>query len=456
MRRLILLLLCCMSVAVAGAQGMKPELAAGFKAGFLCSGIFHAGRSVDQIMGEELAGIDYVATLPPAVVDMERKTVSVPYEEGKAPRLAVFIDTLGTVIMPVGAQPGDRPALPAFAMPMPTGDAESIPWPDGDLLPEGSAPARVDAEKLNAVVAGAFDTSLWPDTHTIGVVVVCDDRIVAEHYAPGWGRDTQYRTWSTGKSIANALVGILVKQGKLSVKQPAPVPEWQKPDDPRRAITIEDLLEMSSGLKSPGALTYSGYWGGIDSAADAARGEVTAAPGTRWMYANYDTLLLMKSAREVIADDAAYITFPRRELLNKIGMRHTFPETDAFGNYVISSQVYTTPRDLARFGLLYLHDGVWNGERILPEGWVKYSTTPAKALEVKGDKPRGYAKQWWLYNGDPRLPRDTYTTSGNRGQFCTIVPSRGVIVVRMGIDPMWQDKWSQPTFVAQVLEAIGE
>lgn len=436
---------------------MKPEIAAGFKAGFSCSGIFHAHRGLEQVLAEELGGIPEVEALPLPVVDTSNKTVTVVYDAALPPRVARFIDGLGTVLLPVGAAPTDQPHFPAVDIPMPEGDTDALPWPDGDLIPEAPLPEGVDHAALQTTVERAFDTRAWPNTKTIGVVVVHKDRIIAEQYAPGWNKHTQYRTWSTGKSIANALVGILVKQGRLSTTQPAPIAEWQAPEDERKKITIENLLEMSSGLKSPGAMTYSGYWGGIDSAADAAAGELKYPPGSRWMYANYDTLLLMKSMRNVLNDDAAYLSFPRRELLNKIGMRHTFPEVDAYGNFVMSSQVYTTPRDLARFGLLYLHDGVWNGERILPEGWVAYSTTPAPAYKKSGtDDQRGYGKQWWLYNNALGLPADTFTTAGNRGQFCTILPGKQLIIVRMGIDPMWQSDWNQPKFAAEVAAAVGD
>lgn len=442
-----------MAPALAFAQ-LSPELNAGFKAAFTCSAVFHAGRTPEQILADELGGLKPVLELPDAVIDHERKTVSVAYEEGKPPRVAVFVEELGTIVLPPGASPDDRPPLPIEGIPQPEGDAATIPWPNGDLLSTDPLPNALDQDKLRQAVDSAFDLSVYTDTKTIGVAVVWQGRLVAEKYAPGWTMHQQYRTWSTAKSMANAIIGILVHQGKLTTAQPAPIDEWQSEGDPRRAITIENLLEMSSGLRSPGAFTNAAYWGGIDSAADAAAGELRKPPGTQWTYANYDTLLLMKAARKVIAGDAAYLAFPRKELLNKLGMRHTFPEVDIAGNYVLSSQVYTTPRDLARFGLLYLQDGVWNGERILPEGWVEYTTTPAKAHLPGGDAARGYGKQWWLYNMDSRVPADTYTTAGNRGQYCTVVPSRDLVVVRMGIDPMWQDNWVQPQFVADIIAAL--
>ena len=266
---------------------------------------------------------------------------------------------------------------------------------------------------------------------------------------------TQYRSWSTAKSITNALVGIMVGQGKLDVSQPAPIPEWQNEGDARAAITIENLLQMSSGLQSPGSATLEGYWGGVDTGRLAADRPLEARPGTRWKYSNYDTLLLVRSIKEVIGDAETYLTLPRRALLNKLGMRHTFPEIDPYGNFILSSQVYTTARDLARFGLLFLHDGVWNGERILPEGWVAYTREPAPAKEVI-ENQWGYGKQFWLFAYDERVPADTFSTAGARGQLSTIVPSRNLVVVRTGLDPRGGDNWDQVEFVADVLAAISE
>jgi CubicO group peptidase (beta-lactamase class C family) len=215
---------------------------------------------------------------------------------------------------------------------------------------------------------------------------------------------------------------------------------------------------MSSGLESEGAWTLEAYWGGIDTGAAAAQTRLEATPGTRWKYSNYDTLLLVRAMREVIGDDSEYLSFPRRALLDKIGMRDTVPELDPYGNFILSSQVYTTARDLARFGLLYLNDGVWNGERILPEGWVEFAASPAPAamqLPEDHEAHASYGAHFWLYGRHPRLPADTYSTSGARGQHATIVPSRDLVVARTGLDPILESGWDQPAFVADLLSAIA-
>jgi CubicO group peptidase (beta-lactamase class C family) len=370
------------------------------------------------------------------------------------PRRAVFRSSRGCTLLPPGATEADAarlPPVPRWTAP----DARSRPWPDGDRLPSGPLPREVDSVGLAAALDSAFSGAGYRPHRTTGVVVLYRGRIVAERYAPGWDMHTQYRTWSTAKSIASALIGILVGQGRLDPKAPAPVPEWRHPLDPRRAITVEHLLHMSSGLRSGGNQTPLGYWGGIDIAADAAAAPLERAPGTRWKYSNYDTILLLRAARHVLGD-AAYAAFPRKALLDRIGMHHTFPETDPFGNYILSSQVYSTPRDLARFGLLYLNDGVWNGERILPEGWVAYSVRPAPAHQPGGRASGwGYGAHWWLLSTDPRLPSsDAYTTAGRRGQHVSVVPSRGLVVVRMGLDPE-PSGWDQAGFVSAVLGATA-
>ena len=220
------------------------------------------------------------------MIDREHKAVTVDYKGMDVPRLAVMLDGLGTVLMPIGATLEDRAMLPEVDVPMPEGDPAQIDWPDGDRLPTTPLPAEIDTA-----------------------------------------------------------------------------------------------------------------------------------------------------------------------LLNKIGMRHTFPEIDPYGNFILSSQMWTTARDLARFGLLYLHDGVWNGERILPEGWVDYTVQKAPMRIQETERARGYGVQFWLLGDDPRVPAGTYTTSGARGQLSTIVPSHNLVVTRTGLDPAGSN-WDQAELVADVVKAI--
>jgi CubicO group peptidase (beta-lactamase class C family) len=317
---------------------------------------------------------------------------------------------------------------------------------------------------LAAVVATAFDGRTYGDgTRTIGVVVVHRGRLVAERYRPGFGPDTPYRTWSAAKMITNALVGILVGRGMLELDAPAPIPEWGAPNDPRGKITVAHLLHMSSGLERRGAGAYPVYYDGADAVPVITAAQLEADPGTRWSYANRDTLLLVRAMREVLGDET-YWRFPIRELFDRIGMRNTVPETDAYGNFVLSSQVFSTPRDLARLGLLYLHDGVWDGERILPEGWVEFSTRPAPARRrgVRGLLAYGiqgfvgYGAQIWLYDRIPVvMAHQAFSGIGHRGQYVTVVPAHELVVVRTGIDPEEGGVlWRQDRFFADLIEAL--
>ena len=446
---------------VIGARRILPILsvAAGLKAGHMCSAVFVAGRSPDAVLTEEFGNLDpRLRFVPDPILDRESRSVAVPLLFGSMTRRATYRAGAGCTVLPPGSSLQDGASLPKLKIPEPPGDASVIPWPDGDLLPDEPLPAEVDAKRLSTVVETAFTGEREQPYKTISVVVVYQGRIIAERYAPGFGPHTQYRSWSSAKSITSALLGILVGQGRIEVAAPAPIPEWRGPDDPRGQITIAQLLQMSSGLESEGAWTVEAYWGGIDTGAAVAQTPLEATPGTRWKYSNYDTLLLVRSMREVIGDDAEYLTFPHRALLHKIGMRDTVPELDPYGNFILSSQVYTTARDLARFGLLYLEDGVWNGARILPEGWVAFTVKPAPATRQLPQDHRaylGYGAQFWLYGRHPRLPPDAYSTSGARGQHASIVPSRDLVVARMGLDPLVESGWDQPAFVADVLSTIS-
>ena len=187
---------------------------------------------------------------------------------------------------------------------------------------------------------------------TTSVLVIRNGKIIAERYRPGFGVHSGYRTWSTSKSIAAALMAIAARQGILNLDDPVAIPEWAYPGDPRQAITYKHLLWMSSGLSSGGANTYSVYFGGEDVVSAVTTTHLEVAPGTRWKYANNDTLLLLRALRHRLADDLRYLRFPYDELLHPLGMYHTRMESDHLGNFVGSSQTYTTARDLARFGLL--------------------------------------------------------------------------------------------------------
>jgi len=277
---------------------------------------------------------------------------------------------------------------------------------------------------------------------------------VAERYRPGFGSASGYRTWSTMKSITAALVGIAAGEGLIDLDAPLKLREWSGAGDARAGITPRQLLWMSSGLFSGGSNSAAVYFGGQDVVSAATGTALEAAPGTRWKYANNDTLLLGIALRRALDDDSRYLRYPYEKLLHRIGMFHTTPEVDHLGNFVVSSQTYTTARDLARFGLLLQHDGVWQGQRVLPEGWVKFLATPAPTRPpVPGEW--GYGAQFWLFDQMPGVPRGTFATAGRKGQYVTVVPSHDLVIVRTGVDPEGSD-FMQDRLVANIVRIIGD
>ncbi len=321
----------------------------------------------------------------------------------------------------------------------------------GDLVAERPWPDAIDRDRLSA----AADRIMNPEAAnhvSLSLIVLHKGDIVLERYRQGVNRDTKTRTWSTAKSIASTLIGMLVDEGELGLDQPLDL-DWL-PDvaaaehDPRNAITLRHVLHMSSGLYPVDSFgmeyaTGSGlaYWAGFSSSIGARQRGLIREPGTFWDYENYDTLLAVAAMKQVIGNPQAYLEFPRRRLLDKIGMRNTLLSTDRFGDFILSSQVYTTARDLARFGLLYLNGGVWDGERLVAEEWIDFVRTPAPASSVRGND---YGGQFWLVPDDRNdVPKDAYATAGNRGQYVIIVPSLDLVIVRRGLDysAPQMDRW---------------
>ncbi|MEQ8515101.1 MAG: serine hydrolase, partial [Chromatocurvus sp.] len=251
-----------------------------------------------------------------------------------------------------------------------------------------------------------------------------------------------------------------VQRGIVDVTDPAALTYWSDPADPRREITLGHLLQMASGLDSNavGSRTDRVYMGGGLIRDNAPTGSLEALPGTRWKYANNDTMLAVLALRQRFDTHDAFLRFPFEALLYRTGMTHTQLETDWGGDFILSSQVWTTSRDLARLGLLHLADGFWEGERILADGWVDYVTTPAPAQpprETEDGAPRpGYGAQWWLFDNSPDLPADTYAAMGNRGQVLMIIPSRELVIVRRGYDMAGGDYFRIAEFAAALLASM--
>ena len=436
--------------------------AAGYKAQFTCSGLFAGHKTLAQIAGHELAGVypliaDRLAALPPAEIDRARHQVRVRYDDAMPPRIARWRPHLGCVSLPVGAEPAAAEKMPRITLDAETGgtDDDGAPWVRRAPVGGPSGNAALD-RILDAVFEGR---TYGRDAVTSAVLIATPEAILAERYADGFTPTTAQRTWSVAKSLAATVIGAAVRRGLLDVDAPAPVPEWQRPADPRRHIRLGDLLHMASGLDSnrAGNRTDRLYMGGGLVTDTATRTALEAPPGRRWKYANNDTLIAVRALRAAIGDDDAYWRFPFEAVLLPLGMTHTTPETDWDGNFILSSQVWTTARDLARLGILHLRDGVWQGRRILPEGWVRYVTTPAPAQPPRraGRESPGYGAQWWLYNERvPEVPDDAYAARGNRGQYVMVIPSRNLVIVRRGYDPAGGEGFTLARFTHDVLAAL--
>ena len=443
--------------AAAGAQADRPAylraLAAGYKASFVCSNLFNGGLSPAQTDVDDLRGT-YAALNPlfaglPAEIDRVRRIVSVPYDPAMPPRIAAWRSVLGCAQLPIGADADAVRTLPAVAARAPALDGRA--WPMGDrgagARPNASPPA------LTAAVGRAFDRRTYGQgSETSAVLIVRDGRIVAERYRPDMDMHSSQRTWSVGKSIAATVIGAAVHRGLVDVDAPASVPEWARPGDPRTRITTDQLLRMASGLHgdTAGNRTDAVYFGGIGVADGAAALPLVAPPGAAFRYANNDTLLAVRALQHRLGDGEASRLFPYASLFWRIGMTRTVAETDWRGHFVMSSQVWTTARDLARLGLLHLNDGVWAGERILPMGWSDHVRRRGPAQPTNGD---GYGAGWWTFAADAGLPDDAIVARGNRGQYVVVIPSRRLVIVRRGFDRTDMN-FDLEAFTSDVLRAL--
>src|SRR2546430_1150322 len=351
-------------------------------------------------------------------------------------RSAKFPGDQGCVPLPVGGSSLNfKPIRVASVLPDPATQA----WPMGDVLPADPLPPELDTGAIRAAVDTAFQPA---GAMTAALVVTWKGRIIGERYGEGITARTPLESWSMGKSLTATLMGILIKQGVYALEQPAPIPEWQGGNDPRGKIRIADLLHMSSGLRirAPQDPDYdpSGpypdhlylYTGGVNSFHYAATRPLQWPPSTVGRYHNTDPVLvnyLVRLAVEKRGEE--YLSFPRRALFDKIGIRSMVMETDPYGDFLTQGYDFAAARDWARLGNLYLQDGVWNGARILPEGFVRFVSTVAPAWAADG-RPV-YGGFFWINgDGDLPIPPHAYYMAGAGGQVTLVIPSRALVVRR--------------------------
>lgn len=434
------LLLLAVFLLVAGISWVlweSREIGAAYSAKLLATGVFVLGRSPESIRNEELRYIP----LGGYEIDREHKSVTAWTLPGVR-RTAVFREGLGVAVVLDDAPEKVRAqARPEVVLKL--DGLKNRPWPMGDAPSGAPRPEGFDDAALQRAVDHMFlEPRRFPTQNTRAVVIAYKGEIIAEKYAPGFGPEQRLAGWSTAKSVFHALVGIAVRDGKIRLSDLAPVPEWQRPGDARAGITLDHLMRMRSGIdysdfhfvRRPlvGELLF--YHSG---AAQYFAGRSSAfAPGTHFAYASGSTNLMSHALRQAYGD-ADYYALAGRELFSKLGMRSATFEADATGTIIGSSFFHATARDYIRFGLLYQNDGVWQGERILPEGWVKYGRTPDPA------GPEYYGAHWWLSTGGDRahaavlglkLPDDAFQATGLEGQKLLVIPSMQLVMVRLGLN----------------------
>jgi CubicO group peptidase (beta-lactamase class C family) len=446
-------------------QANRLMIRNGVQAVLTCNGLFTSNRSIEQVFAQELAYLSYpLGDFEGGHYTISRKikAVSVGGGEDGVIITAVFRRGIGCVVMAPDQGLSDIASLPVSEHTALVANTAQVLWPIGDKLPDIPLPDNVKRKSLKAASDWAF-TRNTPEQDTLSLLIVHKGQIIHERYASGIDKNTRTRIWSTAKSIAVTLIGMLVDKGLMDLDAPLGI-EWlpQQADieaDVRAKITLRHVLNMSSGLYPVDSYkmeyaTGSGlsYWVGASSVDGARARALTREPGAVWDYENYDTLLAVYAMKLALGSDKDYQIFPYKALLQPLGMNSTLLGTDRFGDYVMSSQVYSNARDLARFGLLYQQNGIWRGERLLSEEWINFVRTPAPASERHH---RFYGAQWWLVPDNRRdIPKDAYSTSGNRGQFVIVVPSHDLVIVRRGLDYGKQgfDRWD---LTREVLKAFS-
>jgi CubicO group peptidase (beta-lactamase class C family) len=434
--------LCGALVLTAVRAQDAPRVATGFISRTLCSAAFVSGVNPDEVFSETVDAMPGVRLITWAIdyrVDRKAKQVTTTLFWGGISR-AVYREGLGCYL--AHGEASVDASLPA------AGEIQRA------SLPEISGPSLVQAAnpKLALALDRAFaEPEQPPFRRTKAVVIVKDGHVVAERYAPGYGIDTPILGYSATKSVISALTGILVRQGKLAVDRPAPVATWQNPDDPRHAITVDQLLRHTSGLAMGSSLNASlastlapvneMKYVASDQAGFAESAALESAPGSAWNYHDGNYAILSRLIRDAVGGHAAdVLRFARSELFGPLGMRNVTLEFDATGTPEGASQMLAPARDWARFGLLYLNDGVAGGKRILPEGWVDYSASPTPNGWV------GYGAGFWTNRGwslganyriEHGWPRDAFLAKGTLGQYVIVIPSERLVIVRLGTAPNW-------------------
>ncbi len=456
MKSMLLGALACAHFTCAHAEQADPSVLArigtGWMAHIVCSSVFVSERSLESVMAAEfgLGGDPALRALTP-IVDAARKRVTVAFPEPmKGGVTAVYREWLGCTI---AHGSGSADALQAVSIESLDGHA-----PVKRAWPEGMAVSRnepdVDYDALDALMAKALEHGgELPGLGTRAVAVVHKGRLLAEGYADGFDASTPVYSASMSKTVTAMLVGILVRDGKLDMAKTGPRPEWR--GDARRDISFDHLMRMVSGLEFMEEYTAASHVNIMlmnepDMAAYAASHRALVAPGVRWSYSSGTSNIIMALARETFDGDRGWLNFPSEALFQPLGLRDTVFETDTSGTFVGSSFVWSTAQDYARLAQLLLQDGVWNGKRLLPEGWVDYMSSPHD-----GTDGGGYGAQTWLRNrAMPGTASNVIAMSGFGGQSVVMLRDDDIAVVRFAWDLGVDESFDLREFVAGVRSVL--
>lgn len=445
---LLLVFLLIFTIAIIYVWLALPIIS-GYGAKNLCSCVFISDRKPEDVIKEDL-NFSLV----------KHGSYEVNYEDssatgsvlGLAKQKAIYRGKYGcTLLVDIEENEFRDQTLPELSNSTSKIHNDTLPWPFGNKVSD-ALPSGVNKKRLNDILASAIsDTIYGKNIQTRGIVVIYNDKIIAEKYKPPFTAETPQLGWSMTKSITNGLVGIMNRKGELNPSQKAPIEFWQ--DGPRSEITIDHLLRMNSGLE------WWEFYGGVSSATKmlyksyntglfAAQQPREHEPGEHWYYSSGTTNILSLLIKQQM-DVEEYLQFPHEELFHKLNMSSAVLEPDASGTYVGSSYMFATPRDWAKFGMLILKDGVWNDERMLPEGWVNYSSTLTPGSDGK------YGAHFWLNKGGSRMPdvsEDVIIMSGFQGQRVFIMPTHKIVIVRLGLDQ--EEKFNFNAFVKDIVSTV--
>ncbi len=422
----------------------RLNIATGFAAKSVCSCTFEAGRDQQSIEADD-NNIFPVMYTKNSINKVERSVTSTIF--GLKKRKAIYKAGIGCVLLP---EKMHQPYQNEFKPKRKT-SVNGLPYPYGNEKQKDTIFSAVRYNELTSAVNNAFDNEGEKIKKTRAVVVIYKDRLIAEQYAEGFKKETKLLGWSMTKSITSAVLGVLERQGKVHLNQNHLFAEWE--NDDRSMITLSDLLHMNSGLEwVEDYNTISDVTNMLFIEEDVSKVQLdkplSGMPNQSWNYSSGTTNLLSRFIRNQFKTHQEYLDFWYAELIDKIGMQSMIIEIDTSGNYVGSSYGWATARDWAKFGLLYLHKGNWNGEQLINESWVNYSATPTNGSNGL------YGAHFWLNAGGiyPNAPRDLYSCNGYQGQHVFIIPSKEMVVVRMGLTE--SPEFDFDKFLSEILSSI--